>query len=352
MLKIMLEKILIVGSGITGASLASMITQDSHKSSLCISIWDKSNGIGGRMSTSRCNKDAKCTVDLGCQYISATPEYQQKHARPYAELIENGVLKQFNGTIEGHNNSAEGTKHFVTPTGVGSLVKHYLNKSDIDFRKGHLVKEVVLVGNKVKVSTDQGQTDEFDAVVLTMPVPQILQLQGDITKLIEQRGIGSQLKDVTYSSRFAMGLFYNPNTNIDVDWSAKYVTDNPCIRFISIDNKKRGQVSPEVGPSICVHTSVPWGIENIEMDKDQAAIQILQHLKSVLPNLPEPMEVKGHKWKYSQVHKAYAGSPGCVVLSESPHVILAGDAFTHSNFDGCLESASSVTRALNNLTKA
>lgn len=33
------------------------------------------------MSTSRSNKDSRCTVDLGAQYISATPDYQQKHAK-------------------------------------------------------------------------------------------------------------------------------------------------------------------------------------------------------------------------------------------------------------------------------
>ena len=36
---------------------------------------------GGRMSTSRCNKDGRCTVDLGAQYISATPNFQQTHAK-------------------------------------------------------------------------------------------------------------------------------------------------------------------------------------------------------------------------------------------------------------------------------
>ena len=33
------------------------------------------------MSTSRCNKDSRATVDLGAQYISATPDYAKKHAR-------------------------------------------------------------------------------------------------------------------------------------------------------------------------------------------------------------------------------------------------------------------------------
>lgn len=33
------------------------------------------------MSTSRSPKDSECTVDLGAQYITVTPEYRQKHSR-------------------------------------------------------------------------------------------------------------------------------------------------------------------------------------------------------------------------------------------------------------------------------
>ena len=50
-----------------------------------------------------------------------------------------------------------------------------------------------------------------------------------------------------------------------------------------------------------------------------------------------------------QVYKGYKGSPGCVVLKEDPTVILAGDAFVHSNFDGCIESALSVIKSLENI---
>lgn len=347
----MMEKVLIIGSGMTGASVASLLRQNMQKA-VTISMWDKSNGIGGRMSTSRCNKDSRCTVDLGAQYISATPEYQQRHASHYMELLEKCVLQKLSGEIEGQQDKVPQTIHYVTPDGVSSLVKHYISKADPVLGKGYLVRDVSMVTDKVKVTTDQGHTEQFDAVVITMPVPQILQLQGDIEKLIADSGIKSSLQAVTYSSRFAVALFFEPGTKLNIPWSAKYITDNPCIRFISVDNKKRGKEVPGVGPSICIHTGAPWGLENIERDKDEAASEILEHLKSVLPGLPEPVEVKGHKWRYSQVLKGYADSPGCVVLSEHPAVILAGDGFTHSNFDGCLESAISVYQTLTKLVKS
>lgn len=55
-------------------------------------------------------------------------------------------------------------------------------------------------------------------------------------------GMGeNQLKKlgaVSYSSRYALGLFYKAGVRIDVPWAAKYFSNNPCICFIAIDDKK------------------------------------------------------------------------------------------------------------------
>ena len=57
----------------------------------------------------------------------------------------------------------------------------------------------------------------------------------------DDKGVRPNLESVSYSCRFAVGLFYEPGTVLDYPWPARYVTDNPCIRFISIDNRKRGK---------------------------------------------------------------------------------------------------------------
>ena len=49
----------------------------------------------------------------------------------------------------------------------------------------------------------------------------------------------AKLEKVTYSSRYALGLFYKPGTVIDVPWCASYIEDDPVIRFVAIDSKKR-----------------------------------------------------------------------------------------------------------------
>lgn len=45
MLKTMIERVLIIGSGMTGASIVSLLRQDLNKA-VTISVWDKSKGIG------------------------------------------------------------------------------------------------------------------------------------------------------------------------------------------------------------------------------------------------------------------------------------------------------------------
>lgn len=59
--------------------------------------------------------------------------------------------------------------------------------------------------------------------------------------------------------------------------------------------------SPDVGPSVVVHTSVPFGIEHLECDMEKVQKLILEHLRDVLPGLPEPASIKCHRWRYSQV---------------------------------------------------
>uniref|UniRef100_A0A8B9NI75 Renalase n=1 Tax=Accipiter nisus TaxID=211598 RepID=A0A8B9NI75_9AVES len=155
-----------------------------------------------------------------------------------------------------------------------------------------------------------------------------------------------QLESVSYSSRYALGLFYEAGTQIDVPWAAQYITDNPCIRFISIDNKKRNIESPEIGPSVVVHTTVTFGSEHLDSDPAEVQQLILNHLERIVPSLPKPASIKCQKWRYSQVTKAVPNCLGQMILHTQPLLICGGDGFTFSNFSGCIDSAMSLAEAV------
>ncbi|XP_071479307.1 renalase-like [Diadema antillarum] len=349
-------RVLIVGAGPTGALIANGLRRELQQK-VAIVMWDKSKGTGGRMSTSRSPTDEKCIADLGAQYISVLPDYATKHAGYYKDLLDNGLIKSLAGKIEGVREKYfnPDTKNYVTPNGISSIVKHYLKESGAVVNFDHHLSRVE-VDNATSAdhpklaafSADSSTEGAFDAIVLTMPVPQILQQEGLTRHSLEENSpLRQKLEEVQYSSRYALALFYPPGVSIDLPFVGKYVEGDPCIRWVSLDNKKRG-ADDSVGPSLVVHTSVPFGIKHLEEAKENIQPIILQHLKAVIPNLPEPASIKCQKWRYSQVSKPMEGAPGHVTILEQQSYLLlaAGDGFSHSNFDGCIESAESTLSKL------
>ncbi|XP_003473646.1 renalase isoform X1 [Cavia porcellus] len=336
---------LIVGAGLTGSLCAALLRKE-VSGALFLAVWDKAGDSGGRMTTASSPHNPHCTADLGAQYVTCTPHYAKKHQIFYDELLAHGILKPLASPIEGMV-IKEGDCNFVAPQGISSIVKHYLKQSGAEVCFRHCVTQINLRNGKWEVFKETGSPEQFDFVVLTMPVPQILQLQGDFTNLISecQR---QQLKSVSYSSRYALGLFYEAGTKIDVSWAGQYITSNPCIRFVSIDNKKRNIESAEIGPSLVIHTTVPFGVTYLEHSIEDVQELILQQLENILPGLPQPVATKCHKWRHSQVTSGAAKCPGRMILHLEPFLVCGGDGFTQSNFDGCITSALCLLEALRN----
>ncbi|NP_001002607.1 renalase [Danio rerio] len=340
-----MSRVLIVGAGLTGSLCACLLRRE-LPNKVNIVVWDKARGAGGRMSTSRSPNNPSCSVDLGAQYISATQYYAQIHSSFYEELLAQDILKPLSAPVEGLMVKEEGMVNYVTPHGVSSIVKHYLKESaGAEVFYNRHVTHIHRKDTGWEVCRKEGSPERFDVVVLTMPVPQILQLQGDVGSLMGENQ-RRKLEAVSYSSRYALGLFYKADTRIDVPWAAKYVSNNPCIRFIAIDDKKRNLESKVSGPSVVVHTSVPFGIQHLEEEKDAVQPIILEELKKLMPELPKPESVKCQKWRYSQVTRSVADCPGQMTVLSQPLLVCGGDGFTHSNFDGCIESALKVFAVL------
>uniref|UniRef100_A0A669QNP6 Renalase, FAD dependent amine oxidase n=1 Tax=Phasianus colchicus TaxID=9054 RepID=A0A669QNP6_PHACC len=168
-----MARVLVVGAGLTGGACAALL-RGATRERLC--VWDKARGAGGRMSTSRSARDAACTADLGAQYVSRRAESRGSF---YEELLSHGILEPLSARIEGLVEK-EGSCDYVAPQGISSVVKYYLRQSGADVFYERHVTHISLRDGKWEVSSKMGSPELFDVVILTMPVPQILQLQGDI----------------------------------------------------------------------------------------------------------------------------------------------------------------------------
>lgn len=350
-----MARVLVVGAGITGALTAALLRREC--ANIHISVWEKARGPGGRMTSSRSPKYADSTVDLGLQYITVTPELLNKYSIIYNGLISSGILQPVQGFIEGERRSDPGTKNFACPKGFSTLVKYFLAQAEpIETRYGARVTNIKNEAtNKLQVFTDSGHTDVFDTVILTLPVPQLFLIEGCIQDILGSKpDLKKKLQAVTYSSRFCLGIYYPRGTHLNLPWTAKYIDGHPCIRYVCVDSCKRGADEDLVGPSLLVHTSVPYSIQHVETDKEAMKPILMEFLNDLLPNLPQPDFIKSHKWRYSQISKAFDGSSGCICLLDEPQILIGGDAFTRSKFDGCIQSAENLVSFVlkGNLLKA
>ena len=362
-----MTKVLIVGGGLTSAVTASLLSKSKNFTNSDLSIWDKARGAGGRMSTSRLTSPTSsvCSADLGAQYITATPDYSKLHSEYYDELKHNKVLTPLDLPIEGQKPNAPGTIDYVCPSGSSSIVKHFFKKSAVDVKFGTRVSSLKNNAKNWSVTTESGDTECFDAVILTMPVPQILELLSNSTEINvndsdDYNKLTSQLKEVRYSSRYAIALMYDSSNEdekksiidtvqLENDSCSKYIYGDEIFRYVSLDNyKRRNTRNPPTNDlipmSVVFHTSVPFGVEHVEKTPDDIKPILLKHIEKLFPNWPKPANVKCQKWRYSQVQTSYPEKPGSIELLKSPLLIAGGDAFTHSNFDGCITSAEAIVK--------
>ena len=349
--------LLVVGAGLTGSVTTALLNKAPLR--LPLTVWDKARGVGGRMTTHR-GPNPNLHVDMGAQYISKTratqgdQEWEDLRESLYKELISNKVLSQFCGPIEGvqqrFTESIE--QNYVCPEGINGIVKHFLSQSGAELLFQHHITEIstevdgLTRKQRVRCNTSSNKTQMFDAVVLTLPVPQLLSLKGDIMESISA-DIHSKLSTVKYSSRYAVGLFFNEH--ISTSWSAKYLDDS-IIRYASWDTAKRDCTL--YGSSLALHTTVPYGINHLEDGKDEVMEEIIQRAIELIPGLPRPAHSHVIRWKYSQVSTVYPGSPGCVVLSHDPLVVATGDGFSGSNFENCIRAAQATAKTFTQLVNS
>ena len=343
---------MVVGAGITGSLTASLLARRAPEVAVSVTVWDKARGAGGRMTTYRQPTDPSLHVDMGAQYIShfkrtgESAEFQRLKDGIFSELTSEGILRPFCGQIEGelHDPAKHTLSKFVAPKGMSNIAKYFLSQSNAATEFQQKLTEIKHDSDhKIFCVTAHQCQAHFDALVLTIPVPQMLALEGNLMSSINPE-IVTKLNSVKYSSRYALGLFYGQGPSVPhCDWSGKYI-NNPVIRYASWDTAKRAFGSKE--KTLLLHTSVPFGIQHLESNTTEVQEPILQALNELIPGLPPASHSRLIRWRYSQVVQPYPGSPGCVVLSHKPLVVATGDGFSESTFEGCVYAADATVNTL------
>lgn len=284
--------VLVVGGGITSAAVSRALRRQLPVES--VTVWEALGSLGGRMHTERTSVlGAAGLADTGAQYVTVTDDAGAAvaHKPLYDQLVESGVLRPMTGRIEGKRSADGGGTNYVAPQGVATIVEHMFSSNEVVPSLGRQavgLRRVTRDGSLRgcwEVSSSDGHCQSFDGVVLTAPIPELLELldSGEGGAWLDAggaRGAGvgrEELRAVQYSSRYALTLFFPPaaaaSFAAELDWVSRYVAkeDDDALVYLCHDSAKRGG-APGGGPagdppglvSLVAHTSVPYGIRTLQ----------------------------------------------------------------------------------------
>lgn len=287
-----LPHIVVIGAGIAGLSCATVLQQAGLK----VSVFDKSRGAAGRMSTRR-EGDWQC--DHGAQYFTARhPEFRAEVARWQQAGVAGPWLprlKVLGGTSNHQPDPA--VERFV---GIPRMTA-----------PGRLLADALVLTTQTTIQQLQCQVDgwhlssveqgtvngSFDAVLLAVPAPQALPLLKDVAP-----EMATVAASATMRGCWALMLRFTVPVGLPFD--AAFVNEGP-LRWMSRDNSKPGRGGPETW---LLHASAEWSEAHLEQSADSVAETLLKAFKQLGGSAPQAWTA--HRWRYADTEPVL--NKGCV----------------------------------------
>jgi predicted NAD/FAD-dependent oxidoreductase len=278
-------------------------------------VLDKSRGVGGRMATRRIGA---ATIDHGAQFFTT-------HTAEFAEMVSAwvsaGVAQPwFAGRIgpEGLGDS-DGHTRFRGVASMNAVAQHVA--AGLDVRRATPVRAVARIGDGWQVSTSDGELTA-DAVLLTAPVPQALELlaAGDVALDDDWR----TLQSIEYEPCLAVLALVDGPTRLPSP-GAVDPADGP-VDWVA-DNHRKGVSSAH---AVTIHATPAFSRQHWETADETviAALVEAAHLGCV----PLPGGSQVQRWRYARPVTLYPGR--CLAPRGLPHLLFAGDAFGGGKVEG------------------
>lgn len=290
-------KIAIIGAGISGLVAGRELNKAGHD----VNIFEKSRGYGGRMATRYAEDDKSLKLDHGVSYFSVDSD---EFSLLVKELSEVNILEKCRGNFKkrGCNGDLKKnnirSKTYFAPDGMNSIGKFLARdlKSQLNQRVISLTHAQNSKWRKRKwiLECESGITKTADAIVISTPAPQAVELLKTVEKGTDISSLIQDLEEVTYDPKFTLMLTYSHKEL--QDWVTMEVEDK-VIKFISNESKKRDLRKD----AIVVHSSSEFASKYIGKDRDAIADIIQEQLSAILGKWTESPDWKQlHFWRYSQ----------------------------------------------------
>jgi renalase len=321
------RRVTVVGAGVAGLTAARDLAR-----SFDVAVLDKGRGVGGRLATRRIG-DA--TFDHGAQFITT-------HTSEFAETVAGweraGVAQAwFRGRI-GPNGAPDPDGH-VRFRGVGTMnaiAKHLAG--GLDVRVGARVAALQPSGAIWRIRLDDGAESEADAVVVTAPVPQALDLlaagavrlsapDGDALGAIRYDPCLAVLAALRGPSGLAAPGAVDPDDG-PIDWMA--------------DNHLKGVSAV---PAVTIHATAAFSRAHWESGDEVVAAELLRSAGLGSDAIDGMVQVQ--RWRFARPIVVHPER--CLVADGLPPLVFAGDAFGGAKVEGATCSGVAASGAIASL---
>ncbi|MFN3237861.1 MAG: NAD(P)/FAD-dependent oxidoreductase [Pseudomonadales bacterium] len=317
--------IAIIGAGMAGAVLAHELR---GVAGIRLTVFDKSRGIGGRMSTRYGEHDE---YDHGAQFFTA-------RSKPFQSLLAtlsaSNVVTSWEPKVVTLEKQRKPYKrlwfepHYVATPRMNDMCKHLLQ--GIDVHHGVKIDTVTSDQNQHHLTDDKGTGyGPFDWLIATAPAEQT-------TSLIPASA--TDLGQVQFAPCFALMVPWHTELP---NWHAATIKDN-CLAWLCFNQTKPGRTHK---PTLLVHSRGDWAEQNLRRPIAAVKSDMLDRLTEFV-TIADGTETAIHRWRYAQTSQPL-NQPFWLLAEQ--RLAACGDWCLGSTVEDAFRSASALATHLKQL---
>ncbi len=300
--------VLVIGAGMAGLIAARELQRAGYR----VRVLDKGRGVGGRLASRRMDG---ATFDHGAQFMTTR---DPRFGAVLEQARQNGAVEEW---CRGFGGGMDGHLRWRGKPSMSAVAKHLALELDL-----HLENQVAALrrdGCQWHADTASGHTFTAGAVVLTPPVPQALAIL-DAGGLVLPPETRTRLAAIEYERCLAVLAALEGPSRIPPPGG--FAPSDGPIAWIA-DNQLKG-ISAE--PAVTIHATHAFSLKHWEGNRQESGRALLDAAATWLGAGIRTFQV--HGWRYSKPMRVDPES--CLLVSQSPPLVLAGDAFGGPRVEG------------------
>ncbi|MFY9137438.1 NAD(P)/FAD-dependent oxidoreductase [Zwartia sp.] len=317
------RSIAIIGAGLAGLSCAQALSAMGHH----VQVFEKSRGVGGRMST-RSFEAWAC--DHGAQYFTATdPAFQQQVERwqaAGAAALWEAQVTSFEA--DGWQPIKPSVGRFVGTPSMTAPAKQLAKELTIHFST--TVDQLLREGSSWKLHSKEHGLHErtFDTVLLAIPSK-----QAEVLVQPHSAAMYARCQDAVMAPSWALMVYANERLPLDFD--AAFINQG-IFSWIARSSSKPQRTS---GEAWLAHASTTWSLTHENTAKEEATALMVAGFESLTGY--QPITFQSHLWRFARLgHATHHGH----VFDDTLQLGLCGDWTSTEKVEGAWLSGQALAR--------